>query len=34
MKKKLLCGVLASAMAFSVLAGCGGNLKAGLIQRL
>lgn len=25
MKKKLLCGILASAMAFSVLAGCGGN---------
>lgn len=29
MKKKLLCGVLASAMAFSVLAGCGGNSEGG-----
>ena len=29
MKKKLLCGVLASAMAFSGLAGCGGNSEGG-----
>ena len=29
MKKKLLCGILASAMAFSVLAGCGGNPEGG-----
>ena len=29
MKKKLLCGILASAMAFSVLAGCGGNSEGG-----
>ena len=29
MKKKLLCGVLASAIAFSVLAGCGGNSEGG-----
>lgn len=29
MKKKLLCGVLASVMAFSVLAGCGGDSKEG-----
>lgn len=29
MKKKLLCGVLTSAMAFSVLAGCGGNSEGG-----
>lgn len=29
MKKKLLCGVLASAMAFSVLIGCGGNSGGG-----
>ena len=31
MKKKLLCGILASAMAFSVLAGCGGNSEGCLL---